>query len=86
MTKGNPIIKCRIPWQWLAKIDRAIEVHNTTQYHCEEWDLSAFIRDCIRERLDKPARSKKAKAKSAANKVRSKAECQPVDTDSGGRS
>lgn len=60
MSHGNPIVKTRIPREMHQEMNDAIAKRN--YYTREEpWDVSAFIRKAIREKLDHMRRSRTAK-------------------------
>lgn len=61
MSKGNKNIIVRMPAEMLAEMTERIDSHNA---HAKDlWNISDFIRDCIRERLSKRARRRGGKSK-----------------------
>lgn len=60
MSKGSKVVLVRIPPELLAEAEAALTRHN--QHARELWTMSDFVRDCLRERVDKRERRKKSKA------------------------
>lgn len=60
MSKGNPKVVLRLTPELLAQVHSAIERNNLTRTD-EPYDVSEWIRQAIRERLDKQERSRKGK-------------------------
>jgi Arc/MetJ-type ribon-helix-helix transcriptional regulator len=54
---ASKIVQVRIPDDMLAEITKRIQA-SMSYTLTEPWTISTFIRDCVRERLDKPSRAK----------------------------
>jgi len=58
MTKGNAKVIFRVPTAMLSEMREAIERHNRRTRE-EPWDLSTFVRNCIRDKLRHMKRSRR---------------------------
>lgn len=74
MSKGNPIVKVRVPRDVLAEVNNAIDSHARRSSR-EPHTMSSWLLDAIKEKLAHIARSKKSSAK----RRRSETVAHPLD-------
>lgn len=66
MSKGNPIIKCRVSERELAAIMLQIQRRNQLFVWLDELDITRWLREAIAEKLDHPRRAAVARARRRA--------------------
>ncbi len=87
MSKGSEILKVRMPDKLLADAQVAFE-RARDQKDSKIETMSDWVRDCIRERLEKGARSKASKQRAKMNRQLEKDQAlvRKCDTDESGDS
>lgn len=58
MSKGNPILKSRLPRSLLAELEALLRESHSTRA-LGPWDVSQFLRDAIREKIAKRERGRR---------------------------
>jgi Arc/MetJ-type ribon-helix-helix transcriptional regulator len=63
MSKGNPIVKTRVPEAVLRRIHETIRKKLLRNDVPADYSISDFVRDAMLELLDKPERAKRSRMK-----------------------